>query len=253
MSGSTGDAETTPAQIATLRDALTVLPRDRPPVLRLVRTPLRAMLWLGLRAGFRLRTEGDRCEGPAVVVSNHPHVIDGLVVLIVDPRMRPVARWHRVALLRAGMWVADCIITTTDCHPPQPHRPAFADGLRHVREGGRVWIAPEGGWQPEPTLRYPRTGAVRMAAMAGVPLQVLGVVHDDHPGPDLTAWRPWRRPGILMRWGPVLTMTGDVDEDIDRMMTAIAETTGWTWTAPPPDPAVGGAAEHSTQRPARDR
>jgi 1-acyl-sn-glycerol-3-phosphate acyltransferase len=250
MSGwSTGRAETTAARVATLRDALMVLPRDRPALFRLVRTPLRVMLWLALRTGFRLRTEGDRHDGPAVIVSNHPHVVDGLVVLIVDPRMRPVARWHRIPLLRAGMWVADCIITTTECHPPQPHRPAFTDGLRHVRAGGRVWIAPEGGWQPEPTLRYPRTGAVRMAAMAGVPMQVLGVIHERHPGPDLASWRPWHRPGILMRWGPVLTMTGDVQQDVDRMMTAIAETTGWTWNAA----THGQDADPPEQRPAPGR
>ncbi|HEX6255940.1 MAG TPA: lysophospholipid acyltransferase family protein [Euzebyales bacterium] len=249
----TGDAETTAARVATLRDALTILPRARPALVRLVRTPLRVILWLGLRTGFRLRTEGRRREGPAVIVSNHPHVVDGLVVLVVDPRMRPVARWHRVPLLRSGMWVADCIITTAECHPPRPHRPAFVHGLEHVRAGGRVWIAPEGGWQPEPNLRYPRTGAVRMAAMAGVPLQVLGVVHERHPGPGLATWRPWRRPGILLRWGPVLTMTGDVERDIDRMMTAIAETTGSTWNPPTRDEDPDPSEHRRPGQPAPDR
>jgi len=218
------------SRIAGLRDAAAVQPRGGP-LLRLVRTPLRLLLWLALRCGLRIRVEGHRREGPAIVVSNHPHVIDGLVVLLADPGMRPVARWHRVPLLRAGMWVADCIITTTGT-PLRPHRGAYADALAHVRRGGRVWIAPEGGWQPEPTLRYPHTGAVRLAHAAGVPIEVLGVIHGHHPGPHLAAWRPWHRPHILLRWGEVVTTTGDVDVDIDRMMTAISAATGWAWTPP---------------------
>jgi 1-acyl-sn-glycerol-3-phosphate acyltransferase len=129
------------------------------------------------------------------------------------------------------MWVADCIVTTTGT-PVRPHRGAFADALAHVRRGGRVWIAPEGGWQPELTLRYPRTGAVRLARAAGVPIQVLGVVHEPHPGPRLATWRPWHRPRIQLRWGEVLTTSGVLDDDIDRMMTAISAATGVTWTPP---------------------
>lgn len=215
------------ARLAGLRDALLVQPAGRPP-LRFVRAPLRVLLWFSLRSGLRLRVEGRRRDGPTVIVSNHPHVIDGLVVLLADPRMRPIARWHRVPLLRAGLWVADCIITTTGT-PVRPHRGAFADALAHVRSGGRVWIAPEGGWQPALTLRYPRTGAVRMAHAAGVPIQVLGVVHQQHPGPRLTTWRPWLRPRILLRWGDVVTTTGDVEVDIDRMMTAMSAATDGTW------------------------
>lgn len=226
------DGATGPSRIANLRDALVVQPGSGP-LLRIVRTPPRLLLWLSLRSVLRMRVEGRRLDGPAVIVSNHPHVIDGLIVLFADPRLRPIARWHRIPLLRAGMWVADCIVTTTGT-PVRPHRGAFADALAHVRRGGRVWIAPEGGWQPEPTLRYPRTGAVRMAHAAGVPIQVLGVVHGRHPGPQLATWRPWRRPTILLRWGEVLTTTGDIDRDIDRMMTAISAATGWTWTPPTP-------------------
>lgn len=218
------------SRIAGLRDALLDHPGGGP-LPRIVRAPLRLLFWLSLRSGLRIRVEGQRLDGPAVVVSNHPHVIDGLVVLLADPSMRPVARWHRVRLLRAGMWVADSLITTTGT-PVRPHHGAFADALAHVRRGGRVWIAPEGGWQPGPTLRYPRTGAVRIAHAAGVPIQVLGVVHGGHPGPRLATWRPWHRPHILLRWGEVLTTTGDVDRDIDRMMTAISAATGWTWSPP---------------------
>ena len=220
------------SRVATLGDAVWSQPTGGP-LVRAVRAPLRVILWASLRAGLRLRVDGRRHAGPAIVVSNHPHVIDGLVVLFADPVLRPIARWHRIPLARAGMWVADCIVTTTGT-PVQPHRGAFADALAHVRSGGRVWVAPEGGWQPERTLRYPRTGAVRLSRATGAPMQVLGVLHERHPGPTLATWRPWHRPRIVLRWGPVLETTGRLDDDIDMMMRAIADVTGSEWRRPAP-------------------
>ena len=217
-----------PSRLATLRDAVTLQPHGAPLAWWLVRLPLRVALWGVLRMGLRIRVEGERVHGPTVIVSNHPHVVDGLVVLLTDPTMRPVARWHEGALLRAGMWVADCVVTTTGT-PVRPHRGAYADALAHLHAGGRVWIAPEGGVQRELALRHPRTGAVRLAHAAGVPVQVLAVLHEHHPGPDLASWRSRRRPRIVLRWGPVLRTDGSVDADIDHMMTALAETAGATW------------------------
>ncbi len=222
---------------ATLRDALWSHPRGGR-VASLTRTPLRVALWAVLRTGLRIRVEGRRHGGPAVIVSNHPHVIDGLVVLLADPTMRPVARWHRIPLLRAGMWIADSLITTTGT-PVRPHRGAFSGALAHLLRDGRVWIAPEGGWQPELTLRYPRTGAVRLAHAAAVPIQILGVVHDDHPGPTLGSWRMRARPRILLRWGPVVETTGDVESDIDRMMAALGRTCGARWESPSTEADTG--------------
>jgi 1-acyl-sn-glycerol-3-phosphate acyltransferase len=233
-----------PARLTTLRDAMTMQPPGGPPSWRLVRSPLRLALWAALRSGLRVAVEGERVDGPAVIVSNHPHVIDGLVVLLTDPTMRPVARWHEIALLRAGMWVADCLVTTTGT-PVRPHRGAYAAALAHLRTGGRVWIAPEGGVQRELALRYPRTGAVRLAHAAGAPLQVLAVVHEQHPGPDIAVWRTRRRARITLRWGPVVSTTGDVAADIDRMMEALAATAGATWDRRAPSssgdpPGTGG-------------
>lgn len=188
-----------------------------------------------MRAGLRVTIEGVRVDGPAVVVSNHPNVIDGMLVLMADAHLRPVARWHRVALVRAGLWVGNSVITTTGT-PVVPRRGAFGAALAHLRRGGRVWIAPEGGWQPQTTLRSPRSGAVRLAHAAGVPLHVLGIHYDAHPGPDVRRWPLWSRPAVTLRWGPTVTVNGDVTVDIDRMMSAVAGTTGMTWLAPPTEP-----------------
>ena len=218
---------------------------------RVMRAPLRLVLWLVIRLGMRITVEGVRATGPAVIVSNHPNLLDGLLVLMADGSMRPVARWHRHPIVRLGLWIGNCVITsigTAAC----PQRGAYAGALAHLRAGGRVWIAPEGGWQPAMTLRPPRTGAVRLAHAASVPIQVLAIRHTPHPGPDVSqlptsgrrggASPVWGwRPRVALRWGPCLTTTGDVAIDGDRLMTALAETTGMIWSsgtsapAPPDD------------------
>lgn len=216
------------SRLATFRDAV-MCDTGCGGVLRWLRAPLRVVLWAALRTGLAIRVEGHGRPGPAIVVSNHPNVLDGLVVLLADPSMRPIARWHRRMILRLGMWIADCVTTTTGT-PVSPHRGAFAGALDHMRRGGRVWVAPEGGCQPDLALQHPRSGAVRLAHATGAPIQVLAVRHGHHPGPSWSTWRVWRRPRILLRWGPVVPVTGDLQVDIDRMMRAIAETAGATWT-----------------------
>ncbi|MBW3605868.1 MAG: 1-acyl-sn-glycerol-3-phosphate acyltransferase [Actinobacteria bacterium] len=230
----------TASRVATLRDALYAQPAAGT-VQRSVRGPLRVAFWAALRAGLHLQVEGLRHEGPSVVVSNHPNLIDGLIVLFADPTMRPVARWHRNPMLRVGMWIAASLITTTGT-PVTPHRGAYASALAHLRAGGRLWIAPEGGWQPTLTLRYPRTGAVRLAHAVGVPIQILAIVHGAHPGPTLATWRGWPRPRVLLRWGPVVTTTGDVAADIDAMMVALGRACGATWRRPDTTARTGDAA-----------
>lgn len=225
------------APVTTAWDAIRTCGSAAPLPVRLLRATLRLLLWLIMRVMMRVTVEGDRSDGPAVIVSNHPNLIDGLLVLMADPSMRPVARWHRHALVRAGLWVGNCMITTTGT-PVDPHRGAFLQALAHLNNGGRVWIAPEGGWQPQRALRSPRTGAVRLAQMAGVPLQVLAIRHEPHPGPDVSRWPVRTRPAVTLRWGPRLATNGDMDGDIDRVMSALAATAGMTWTpttAPGPD------------------
>src|SRR5918996_1458315 len=151
--------------------------------LRAIRGPLRLALWLVLRLALRIDVEGVRRTGPAVIASNHPNLLDGLLVLMADASMRPIARWHRYRVIRLGLWIGNCVITSIGTTSPL-QRGAFAGALAHLHRGGRVWIAPEGGWQPEVTLRPPRTGAVRLAHTAAVPIQVLAICHGPHPGPE---------------------------------------------------------------------
>lgn len=166
-----------------------------------------------------------RIEGPVVVVSNHPHWLDGVAALLADRRMRPVARWQRNLGARVGIWAADAVVTTA--RTPLDPRPAFTHAAAHLQGGGRIWLAPEGGSHADPQLRAPRSGAVRMAHLARVPIQPLAIHWlDDPAGPHLHRWRPWSRRVVRLTWGTPVTTTGDVAADNHRMMRALATVTG---------------------------
>lgn len=177
----------------------------------------------------RIRVEGQPVAGPAVVVSNHPNPIDGVLAKTIDRSLRPVARWQRHPLARLGIWIGDCVVTTA--RTDRSHRPAYEDAVAHLNTGGRIWLAPEGGAHPDRELRPPRTGAVRMAHEAQVPIQTLGIIHRRHPGPRLIEWRPWRRPTVTLRWGGSLHTYGDIEVDNDRMMTVLADASGSRWSS----------------------
>lgn len=200
----------------------------------LVRRVLRGVL--RVVAGRVLHVEvvehASRVQGPAVVVSNHPHWLDGVVALLVDDALRPVARRQTHPGARLGIWVADAVVTTRPADPAAadpdtPRRPAFAEAAAHLRAGGRIWLAPEGGSHTGAVLRAPRSGAVRMADLASVPIQPLGIAWaDDRTGPHLHRWRPWRRCAVRVTWGDPVATTGDVDRDNARMLASLAEVTG---------------------------
>lgn len=192
-----------------------------------VRAPLRTAIRAVVLLAVRIEVRGQRLDGPAVVVSNHPNAIDGVVAMAADPTVRPIARWQRNPLARAGIWIGDCVVTTAGT--TRDHRPAYEQAADHLRAGGRIWLAPEGGAHAGGTLRTPRSGAVRMAHTAGVPIQALGIVHERPEGPRLRDWRPWRRPRIVLTWGAAVTTCGILPLDNDRMMGAIAAASGTRW------------------------
>ena len=217
------------SRISTAVEVIRSCGSNAPWYVRAARAPMRLVMWLALRALMRIEIQGERVAEPAVIASNHPNVVDGLLVLMADAGMRPIARWHRLALVRLGLWIGNSLITTTGT-PVTPHRGAYASALAHLRSGGRVWVAPEGGCQPERALRTPRTGAVRLAHAASVPIHILAVLHEVHPGPNVRRWPLGRRPRVVLRWGPCISATGDIPTDIDRLMTAMADTAEMTWS-----------------------
>lgn len=194
---------------------------------------VRGVLRVVARAVLRVEVVGAdrRVDGPAVVVSNHPHWLDGVVALLADDALRPIARRQAHPVARIGIWAAGAVVTTRPADPTPgdtaPRRPAFAEAAAHLTTGGRIWLAPEGGAHTGATLRTPRSGAVRMAHLAGAPIQPLAIAWvDDHRGPVLSRWRPWARRVVRVTWGEPVTTRGDVDVDNGRMLRVLSDATG---------------------------
>ncbi|MBW3620069.1 MAG: 1-acyl-sn-glycerol-3-phosphate acyltransferase [Actinobacteria bacterium] len=205
-----------------------------------VRLVVRETIGMLLRAVVDVRVEGAerRVDGPCVVVSNHPHVLDGPVAVAADRSLRPVARWQPNRAARFAIWAGGSVVTTAGTG--RDPRPAYEQAADHLRAGGRIWLAPEGGSHQGAALRAPRTGAVRMAHAAGVAIQPLAIDwHDAASGPDLRAWRPWARRRVTLRWGAAVVTTGAVEEDGHRMMRSLADVAGMPYA---PVPAVARAA-----------
>lgn len=222
--------------LAALAGAVVAAPAPGVVAQRAVRTVLEGVARVVVRV--EVVDADHRVAGPAVVVSNHPHWLDGVVVLLADRSLRPVARRQDHVVARVGIWAAGAVVTTTPAgpHPVMPgadRRPAFAEAASHLSGGGRVWLAPEGGAHTERVLRTPRSGAVRMAHLAGVPIQPLAIGWADDPaGPQLSRWRPWRRRIARLTWGAPMTTAGDVAIDNAAMMAALGRTAGMATSTP---------------------
>jgi len=207
---------------------------------RLMQLAVREMLGVLLRLVVRIEVTNPhgRIDGPAVVVSNHPHWIDGAVAVQADRSLRPIARWQPHLGARFAIWAGNAVVTTAGTgHDP---RPAYMQAADHLGAGGRIWLAPEGGSHQHLRLRAPRSGAVRMAHAAGVPIQPLAIEHEAGDGTLPGRWRPWRRPVVRVCWGPVVHTTGDVSTDNDRMMTCLSRVSGLAW--PPTEITAADAA-----------
>jgi 1-acyl-sn-glycerol-3-phosphate acyltransferase len=182
----------------------------------------------------------ERFDGPAVVVSNHPHWIDGAVAVQADRSLRPIARWQSHLGARFAIWAGNAVVTTAGTG--RDPRPAYLQAADHLEAGGRIWLAPEGGSHQNLRLRTPRSGAVRMAHAAGVPIQPLAIAHEAGGGSRPGRWRPWHRPIVRVCWGPIVHTTGDVGADNDRMMTCLSRVSGLVWSPPDGAPTTSRAA-----------
>ena len=125
---------------------------------RMARRGVRGVLRFvaGRVLAVEVEAHAPRVDGPAVVVSNHPHWLDGVVALLADDDLRPVARRQRHLGARMGIWAADAVVTTrpadptaadpsTPGAPPSPRRPRTCD--RAVGSGWR----PRAGRTPAPS------------------------------------------------------------------------------------------------------
>ncbi|MDD5223235.1 MAG: lysophospholipid acyltransferase family protein [bacterium] len=138
----------------------------------------RSLFWLWfrlLKIGGLLEVRppaGTPCEGPSVIVANHPGLFDVLVLIRVIPRMSVMAK--RSLGLSIGM---KYIMSASGyVASPELSNPGSAiHSLKAVKEilgqGYRFMLFPEGTRSPKGGMSHFHPGAFRIAQMAGVPVQ----------------------------------------------------------------------------------
>jgi 1-acyl-sn-glycerol-3-phosphate acyltransferase len=139
----------------------------------------------------------DLPSGPKIIAANHPTTTDPFLMMSwpFEPIYVLVSEAAFEVPLIGGFLRLAGHIPVRDGRG----REAFEDALRLLREGRTVGIFPEGALsEDDGRLVRARSGAVRLAATARVPIVPAGIAPDRH----FVATRQWRRSGVTeqMRW-----------------------------------------------------
>jgi len=184
-----------------------------------------------LRLGWRPVVEGLDAvprHGGVLLAANHSSIADQLFLGSVLPRH--VAFWAKSEYFTAGgPWgrLTRAVLHGLGAIPVDRSGggaadSAFAAAVPVLCGGGVVAVFPEGTRSPDGRLYRGRTGTVRLARGAGVPVVPVGIT-------GTAAVRPGRpRPGTVgLRFGAPLDVgSGDVRTATDALMAAIRELSG---------------------------
>lgn len=192
-----------------------------------------------LRLGWRPRVEGLEHlprRGGAILAGNHLSVADELFLAAVTPRH--IAFWAKAEYFSGrGVrgWVSRRIVSgmgaiRVERGGGRAALTAFDAAVPVLRAGGLVAVYPEGTRSPDGRLYRGRTGVVRLARDAGVPIVPVGVLGTAEVLP-VDARLPRRHP-VTLRFGPPIPVAGRIHgpRDIrlltDEVMAAIQRLTG---------------------------
>ncbi|MBB2943008.1 1-acyl-sn-glycerol-3-phosphate acyltransferase [Actinoplanes lutulentus] len=174
--------------------------------------------------------------GGAILCPNHQTVGDQLFLGVTVPRH--IAFWAKAEYFRATGprgWLTRHAVTGMGAIPVERAGgravlSAFDAAVPILRAGGLVAVFPEGTRSPDGRLYRGRTGAVRLAAQAGVPIVPVGILGTREARPaDIL--RPKRRP-ISITFGPALDVAGraqtprEARARTDELMATIQAMTG---------------------------
>nr|BFE58826.1 lysophospholipid acyltransferase family protein [Dactylosporangium thailandense] len=192
----------------------------------------RATVGRALRIGWRPEVHGLQHipAGGAILAGNHLSVADQLFLGAVVPRH--IAFWAKAEYFRgrrlAGVFVRGLGAIPVERAGGRAVLTAFDAAVPVLRAGGLVAVFPEGTRSPDGRLYRGRTGAVRLARQAGVPIVPFGVVGTDIIQPIDARW-PRRVPGarVVYRFGaPIDVADGTPRAATDEVMGRIRELSG---------------------------
>ncbi|AXO36196.1 lysophospholipid acyltransferase family protein [Micromonospora chalcea] len=194
-----------------------------------------------LRLAFRPHVEGLEhipATGGAIFASNHLSVADELLLGTVVPRH--LAFWAKSEYfngtgLKGGF--SKFVLTGLGAIPVEraggrAALTAFDAAIPVLKAGDLVAVYPEGTRSPDGRLYRGRTGTVRLAIAAGVPVIPVGVTGTDKAQPIGTRVPRPGRAKIRMKFGKPLDFTGRPDDRTslramtDEMMAEIQKLSG---------------------------
>ncbi|WP_349880805.1 lysophospholipid acyltransferase family protein [Micromonospora sp. HUAS YX12] len=194
-----------------------------------------------LRLAFRPHVEGLEhipATGGAIFASNHLSVADELLLGTVVPRH--LAFWAKSEYFKGtglkGSF-SKFVLTGLGAIPVEraggrAALTAFDAAIPVLKAGDLVAVYPEGTRSPDGRLYRGRTGTVRLAIAAGVPIIPVGVTGTDKAQPIGTRIPRPGRAKITIKFGKPLDYTGRPDDRTslramtDEMMAEIQELSG---------------------------
>ncbi|MEH1102866.1 lysophospholipid acyltransferase family protein [Micromonospora sp. CPCC 205561] len=210
-----------------------------------------------LRLAFRPDVEGLEHipgTGGAIFAGNHLSVADELFLGTVVPRH--LAFWAKSEYFKGtgpkGA-LTKFVLTGLGAIPVEraggrAALSAFDAAIPVLKAGDLVAVYPEGTRSPDGRLYRGRTGAVRLALAAGVPIIPVGMTGTDQAQPIGTRMPRPGRAKITVRFGKPLDFTGRPDdrtslrEMTDEVMAEIQKLTGQEYVpryAPPRGNSTG--------------
>ncbi|WP_431883669.1 lysophospholipid acyltransferase family protein [Micromonospora gifhornensis] len=205
-----------------------------------------------LRLAFRPTVEGLEHvpeTGGAIFAGNHLSVADELFLGTVVPRH--LAFWAKSEYFKGTTLkgrFSKFVLTGLGAIPVEraggrAALSAFDAAIPALKGGDLVVVYPEGTRSPDGRLYRGRTGAVRLAIAAGVPIIPVGMIGTDKVQPiGARVPRPFTGKKITVKFGKPLDFTGRPDDRLslrkmtDEMMAEIQKLTGQEYVpryAPP--------------------
>ncbi|WBB79638.1 lysophospholipid acyltransferase family protein [Micromonospora sp. WMMD882] len=210
-----------------------------------------------LRLGWRPTVEGLEHvpeRGGAILAGNHLSVADELFLGATVPRH--LAFWAKSEYFKGTHLrgrLTRSVLTGLGAIPVEraggrAALSAFDAAIPALRGGDLVVVYPEGTRSPDGRLYRGRTGAARLAVLAGVPIVPVGMIGTEKVQP-IGARMPKLGAGrITVRFGKPLDFTGRPDDRTslrtmtDELMAEIQRLTGQEYVpryAPPRDQPTG--------------
>jgi 1-acyl-sn-glycerol-3-phosphate acyltransferase len=141
-------------------------------------------LWLFLMRAFHLLTakagEDKPCEGPAVIVSNHPGLFDVLFLIRDVPHMSVMVKRSLAKKLPLGpIFRSAGYVLSPDFEERSPLQ-CLDEAIEKIRMGYKFMIFPETTRSPKGDLGRFSPGPFMLARLAGVPIQPI-LIRNDPP------------------------------------------------------------------------